>query len=258
MGKRPLAPATLRALRRRAATADVVVAHGSRTLPACAIALAGAHAIRLPQHRRPGRLVGHRAPPSAHPVVPPPRRARHRPHRGRGRHLPGELRHRAEKITVIPSAVRAEDHQPATAEQRAAARLQFGVERDATVVAVVGALSEEKRPGLAVEAIAEIDGAHLLFAGDGPLRTEVATLGVRLAPGRVHVLGALADPSPVYDAADVLVLPSRTEGMPGVLIEAGTRVARGGDRRPWFTHGRTSRREIGSRRTARNDAWLSG
>ena len=36
LGGSPLAPATLRALRRRAAGVPVVVAHGSRTLPACA------------------------------------------------------------------------------------------------------------------------------------------------------------------------------------------------------------------------------
>ena len=193
MGKRPLAPATLRALRRQAAAADVVVAHGSRTLPACAIALAGARTPFV------YRNIGDPAAWSGTGL----RHLRTRWFLRRAAHVialtdaaaatfeesygitPG-------KITVIPSAVRAEDNQPATPEQRAAARLQFGIERDATVVAVVGALSEEKRPGLAVEAIAEIDGAHLLFAGDGPLRTEVAALGVRLAPGRVHVLGALA------------------------------------------------------------------
>ena len=41
LGPAGLAPATLRALRRRAAGAPAVVAHGSRTLPACALALAG-------------------------------------------------------------------------------------------------------------------------------------------------------------------------------------------------------------------------
>ena len=107
-------------------------------------------------------------------------------------------------------------------ERREAARESFGI-GDELTVALVGALSEEKRPELAVAAVALIDGVHLLVAGDGPLRTEIATRGITDAPGRVHVLGALADPSPVYDAADVLVLPSRTEGLPGVLIEAGLR-----------------------------------
>ena len=41
LGRRALAPATLRALRRRARRARAVVAHGSRTLPAAALALAG-------------------------------------------------------------------------------------------------------------------------------------------------------------------------------------------------------------------------
>ena len=128
----------------------------------------------------------------------------------------------ADRITVIPSGARASEHRPAVPERREAARESFGI-GDELTVALVGALSEEKQPGLAVEAIAQIDGAHLLVAGDGPLRTEIATRGITDAPGRVHVLGALADPSPVYDAADVVVLPSRTEGLPGVLIEAGLR-----------------------------------
>ena len=41
LGVSALAPATLRALRRQARGADLVVAHGSRTLPACALALFG-------------------------------------------------------------------------------------------------------------------------------------------------------------------------------------------------------------------------
>jgi glycosyltransferase involved in cell wall biosynthesis len=38
---------------------------------------------------------------------------------------------------------------------------------------------------------------------------------------RVQLIGSVADPLPVFHAADALVLTSRTEGMPGVLVEAG-------------------------------------
>ena len=224
LGTSALAPATLGALRHRATEADIVVAHGSRTLPACALALAG---TRIPFVYR---NIGDPAAWSGSGL----RHLRTRWFLSRAAHvvaLTGAAAATIEdrygvapdKVTVIPSGVRAADHEPANAERRSAARRAFGIDHDTTVVAYVGALSEEKQPELAVEAVAGIDGAHLLIAGDGPLGIEVAARGAALAPGRVHLLGALADPSPVYDAADVLVLPSRTEGMPGVLIEAGIR-----------------------------------
>jgi glycosyltransferase involved in cell wall biosynthesis len=62
---------------------------------------------------------------------------------------------------------------------------------------------------------------RLAIAGDGPERAEVAAAARGLAPGRGDFLGAVADPAPALAAADVLVLSSRTEGIPAVLIEAG-------------------------------------
>ena len=43
----------------------------------------------------------------------------------------------------------------------------------------------------------------------------------REARSRIHFAGSLTDVAPALAAADVVVLSSRTEGMPGVLIEAG-------------------------------------
>ena len=148
LGKRPLAPATLRVLRRRAATADVVVAHGSRTLPACAIVLAGSRTPFV------YRNIGDPAAWSGTGL----RHLRTRWFLGRAAHVIALTDAAAttfqesygiapDKITVIPSAVRAEEHQPANPEQRVAARLQFGVERDATVVAVVGAFERGEAAG---------------------------------------------------------------------------------------------------------------
>ena len=42
----------------------------------------------------------------------------------------------------------------------------------------------------------------------------------RVAPGRVRFLGNVGDVRTVLHASDILVMTSRTEGMPGVVIEA--------------------------------------
>jgi glycosyltransferase involved in cell wall biosynthesis len=224
LGPRPLALPTLRALRRRAARADVVLAHGSRTLPACALALAGAGTPFV------YRNIGDPTAWSGSGA----RRLRTRWFLRRAALVVALTESAAStfardygvaesRLTVIPSGAPVAANRIASAEQRAAARADLALPDDALVVAFLGALSEEKRPELALEAIDQLGDAVLLVAGDGPLRTELATRGLELAPGRVYVLGALADPTPAYDAADVVVLPSRTEGMPGVLIEAGLR-----------------------------------
>jgi glycosyltransferase involved in cell wall biosynthesis len=76
--------------------------------------------------------------------------------------------------------------------------------------------------GLAIEAVAAApEVGTLLVAGEGPQRPGLEALAQRIAPGRVRFLGSVADPRAAYAASDVVVLSSRTEGLPAVLIEAG-------------------------------------
>ncbi len=101
------------------------------------------------------------------------------------------------------------------------------VDADGPVVLFVGRLVEGKRPWLAVEALPgvreEFPEAELYLCGEGPLREELAEraseLGVREA---VTFLGHLPyDEMPqVYRSGDVLVLPSRAEGVPRTVLEA--------------------------------------
>jgi glycosyltransferase involved in cell wall biosynthesis len=84
----------------------------------------------------------------------------------------------------------------------------------------MGALSAEKNPVAGVEAMASLAEAQLVVAGGGPLADECVERGRQMAPGRVHLLGPVDDPTAVLAAADLLLLPSHTEGIPAVAIEA--------------------------------------
>ncbi len=95
------------------------------------------------------------------------------------------------------------------------------------VVLFVGRLVEGKRPVVAIEAFAEVresvPDAKLFLCGEGPLQSELVELtcelGVREA---VTFLGQVPyeEMSAVYRGADVLVLPSRAEGVPRTIMEA--------------------------------------
>jgi len=88
-------------------------------------------------------------------------------------------------------------------------------------------MPDHKRPWLAVEAFAEVlteyPDAELYLCGDGALRedleTQVAESGIGEA---VTFLGHVPyDEMPkVYRSGDVLVLPSRAEGVPRTVLEA--------------------------------------
>lgn len=94
----------------------------------------------------------------------------------------------------------------------------------APVILSVGRLSEEKDHSILIRALATMRAhadARLLILGEGPLRADlerlVASLGLR---GRVSMPGFVANPYPYMSKADLFVLSSRFEGLPGVLIEA--------------------------------------
>jgi len=109
----------------------------------------------------------------------------------------------------------------------AAARLRsdLGVPETSRFVVTVAVLRPPKGiddliaalPGV----VLGVPDTHLVVVGDGPARPDleqaVAAHGVA---GRVHFLGHRADVDEVLAAADVFVLPSHTEALPTVLIEA--------------------------------------
>lgn len=215
-------PSALVRLRRRAKEVDLVLAFGSTALPACAIALLGAHTtfvyrsigdprqwVRGRVHRwRTGRLIRRASnvvalwPGAADAIV----------------ELYGYPR---DKVSVIPNARSTDDFPLATVASRAAARQKLGYSPEDRVVAVVGTLTEEKRVDRAIEVIASDHTLNLLVAGDGPLRLLLEELAERRCPGRVTFVGNTDNVRQVYAAADVVLITSRTEGMPGVAIEAG-------------------------------------
>jgi len=81
--------------------------------------------------------------------------------------------------------------------------------------------------GKGVEELVRMFVAHtepadrLILVGDGPLRSAVEQTIVEVgAAGRVLMTGALDDPAPLIAGADAVVVPSRSEGMPNVVLEA--------------------------------------
>jgi glycosyltransferase involved in cell wall biosynthesis len=103
---------------------------------------------------------------------------------------------------------------PVSAEERSRARERFGVRE--FCVAVVGRLSPEKGHRILFQAARGMP-ATLLIAGDGPLRAELEQ-SARGADARF--LGYLEDARDVFAAADVIALPSSTEGLPLAALEA--------------------------------------
>jgi len=222
LGPTPTNPTTLKGLRLAAGDAKVVIAYGSMTLPACAIALLGAptpfvyrsigdpaewlrgrlHRLRTGAlFRRPAHVVAlwSRASSDIAQLFSVPEAS----------------------ISVIPNARGIEHFHPPSAEQRAEARRSWGVADDRPVIVSLGSLSPEKQVDRAVCAMEQLPEAHLLIAGEGPERPAIERLVAAAPHSNVTLTGQVADPARILHAADVHVLTSRTEGMPGVIIEAG-------------------------------------
>ncbi len=95
---------------------------------------------------------------------------------------------------------------------------------DAPWILWVGRLDPVKGLHLLFEAfqrVARSSSAHLMIAGDGPLRSDLERQ-IRGTPlgQRVHLLGPRRDVPDLLRAADLFVFPSRTEGLPNALLEA--------------------------------------
>lgn len=130
----------------------------------------------------------------------------------------------AEQLHTIYNGVDAGQFQPATPEQRAAARAALGLPGTGRVILFVGNFLPVKNPTLLLKAFArlrkepDLQDTRLVLVGGGPLESELrvqATSGVVFA-GRKDAAGV----AQAMQAADVLALASHNEGVPNVVLEA--------------------------------------
>jgi glycosyltransferase involved in cell wall biosynthesis len=125
-----------------------------------------------------------------------------------------------DRIRPIPNGVPAARFPLADPATRHDARVALGLPLDAPVVSYVGAFSVEKNPAAAIRAAGRSRDLVLVLSGDGPQREELTRLANDVARGRVVFAGVTQQPHAVLAASDALLLPSHTEGMPAVAIEA--------------------------------------
>lgn len=107
---------------------------------------------------------------------------------------------------------------------RAAARTEWGLGGDAPVLLTVGAVIPRKGQSLVIEAMRNLPPDTLyLMAGAGDDARRLAGLAAAQGmSGRVRLLGAVPNarlPS-LYAAADLMVLPSASEGLANAWVEA--------------------------------------
>lgn len=101
------------------------------------------------------------------------------------------------------------------------ARSRLGLADDEVHVGFIGRLNHEKGPDLFLEAVAALDHTTVaVIVGDGRMQRDLEELAQRLGiEDRVVWAGAQPDAARLMRAFDVLVLSSRTEGTPIVLLE---------------------------------------
>ena len=196
-------------IRRLAQGFDVVHAHGLRAAWVCALA-----PLRAP-------LIV-----TAHNIVPGGRLTRaaiscidRRAARWAG--VSGAIRNGLvecgiplERIDLIPNGIDLSRYE--ALPERHTARLALGVEPAAVCVGYVGRLSPEKGVDVLLRVASRLPKTIFLVAGDGPSR-EALSAG---APANVRFLGRIEDPRLIYAAADVVAIPSRSEGQGIVAVEA--------------------------------------
>ncbi|MFW9080162.1 glycosyltransferase [Pseudomonas sp. P2757] len=120
---------------------------------------------------------------------------------------------RADKLQVIPNGL------PATA------RMTPDVDRQRYVAGYVGRLSSEKGPDLFLDALIPLCLQHAqldaVMLGDGPEReTLQARINAAGLQQRIRLPGYQTDMRRWWQRLDALVISSRTEGTPMILLEA--------------------------------------
>ena len=120
------------------------------------------------------------------------------------------------RCRMIPNGVDCDRFQPGVQQ-----RQDFGLPGDRLIVLMVSALVPTKRVEIGIKAVSRIPDAHLVVAGDGPLRQAVDGLAARLLPGRFTRLSLAPERMPaLYQSADIFMHLSLEEAFGNVFVEA--------------------------------------
>lgn len=131
-----------------------------------------------------------------------------------------------ERVVWIPNGVDVERFCPASADQKIQACEALGLRGARHIVLYVGRLEYMKGVDVLLRAWCELKPAEragnvLLLVGDGPEREALEQMAARFQLGSsVIFTGEQQNVQAYYQAADLFVLPSRTEGLSNALIEA--------------------------------------
>jgi glycosyltransferase involved in cell wall biosynthesis len=129
-----------------------------------------------------------------------------------------------QRITVRHNAV--EPAKVVSPQRLSELRRSLGAPHNAIVILTVGRLSREKGHIDLLKAVGLLKRGfapefRVVIVGDGPERRPLEVAAQKLGISR-HVIfaGQQADVAPYYAMADLVVLPSHSEGSPNVLLEA--------------------------------------
>lgn len=128
------------------------------------------------------------------------------------------------KIRVIRNGVDLEAFDPKIVDG-STVRREFGLEKDTPLIGIVGRMTPQKGYRDLLTALVQIRVAvptvKALIVGDGPLRAELVEHARRHRLDDCCIFTGMREDIPnIMGALDVLALPSLSEGLPFILLEA--------------------------------------
>lgn len=115
-----------------------------------------------------------------------------------------------DKVSVITCGVDTRSFLPLEKEKK---RIELGIPEDSRVILYVGKLNHRKGVDLLLECAKRMQEAYFILIGEGKIRASDRNCRF-VDPQSNHTLAKW------YSAADVFLLPSRSEGTPVVVLEA--------------------------------------
>jgi glycosyltransferase involved in cell wall biosynthesis len=119
-----------------------------------------------------------------------------------------------EKIEVIYNGLDLDAFKPGKTKEQI--RKELNIPQDVPVIAYVGRLHKEKGTDYLPEIADNIKNAVFIVVGDGPEKNDLTTK----ATNNFKFLGWRQDIADLLGASDILIMPSREESFPQVILEA--------------------------------------